>query len=152
MVAVAMLAVLLPVSGCGVFGGTLYVDPGVVDDMQNAGKALSHTRIKVIMEGRVAFDEIVILDMESPNSAAALSKASKNLQREGWKVIYQKLPEVVDLESARWEGTRLSLYSIDFVETSGKLEPQEKQIIQRARDKTDSGAIIFAQATRTHQL
>lgn len=131
--AIATFCVLLLLSGCRseLFPREERVDPGVVRDVRSTVRVLAETKAEVTWDGLTLVREVLIIDVGSPDSRQALSKASGLLQERGWSIIDQQLPKSVTMELSQREDVQLSLYGVEFVKSVGPMEPHDEKTLGR---------------------
>ncbi|WP_440086786.1 hypothetical protein [Streptosporangium sp. LJ11] len=92
---------------------------------------LAETKAEVTWDGLTLVREVLIIDVGSPDSRQALSKASGLLQERGWSIIDQQLPKSVTMELSQREDVQLSLYGVEFVKSVGPMEPHDEKTLGR---------------------
>ncbi|MFF3437582.1 hypothetical protein [Streptosporangium sp. NPDC002721] len=108
--------------------------------MRSIVKVLAETTTEVTWDGLTLVKEVLIIDVGGPDSQQALKKANVILQEHGWKDIDQQLPKSITMQSSQWENTRLSLYSLEFSESIGPMDPRQQKAIKDAQEKAGAGA------------
>ncbi|MBP2703902.1 hypothetical protein JOL79_08790 [Microbispora sp. RL4-1S] len=141
-----LLSVSLLVSGCGILPRTAEVDPGIVSDMRGIGKVLAETKTKSTWRGLTTVSQVAIVDVGGTNTGDALHRATELLRERGWVVVAQGRSDWVVMTSREWGEARLAANSLEFIESTGDLDPAEQKAILQARKSAGSNAPVVLEA------
>lgn len=142
--AVVLLCVSLFLSGCRseLFPRELRVSPDVVSDVSGIGKTLGRISTQETWDGTTTITETLMVDVGGSGTKEALAEAVELLQRRQWVVDDQRIPEWVEMGSAKWENVRLTLHGMEFFESSGKSDPLLEGLIKDARAQAGSRTLL----------
>ncbi|MFF0572943.1 hypothetical protein ACFY19_17905 [Streptosporangium saharense] len=118
------------------------MSPDVVSDVGGIGRTLGRTTIQETWDGTTSITEVLIVDVGGSGTEEAFNEAINLLQRRQWVIGDQQAPEWAQMESTKWENVRLSLYGMEFVESSGESEPRLGNMIKEARAQAGSRTLL----------
>ncbi|WP_347589857.1 hypothetical protein [Acrocarpospora sp. B8E8] len=143
-----LLCSLLLVAGCRseYFPRTVKADPGAVRELRDVGTVLEETRFEIAWDGLTTVSEVLIVDAGSSDTPEALGKAVEVLRKSGWEVTTDRLPEWVELTSAKWGNASVSMQGIDDYQYDELFDPQVGTAIKDARARAGTGALMVLEA------
>ncbi|MFE3455873.1 hypothetical protein ACFXJ8_43945 [Nonomuraea sp. NPDC059194] len=94
--------------------------------------------------------DVLVIDVGTQNSLLALLEARKSLEGRGWVVLTSHIPELVQMESTKWENVRLVIRPLVGVHGTDYYLDSKKSDIRRAIEdaRARPGAYVTIEISR----